>query len=100
MADGHLKREFFLSLMDGKQDKDQLIRRLRDHLLEICPTCQAAYQDCLAERSTGSGPAVLLAESVSRKRVIDIPLSVCADMVRWIAVKTVANGQRHGVDGG
>jgi tetratricopeptide (TPR) repeat protein len=58
MGDGHLGHEFFSSLMEGNLDKDEVIRRLRDHLLDACPSCRSAFQKAIAGQTPGSVPAV------------------------------------------
>ena len=44
MRDGHLRQDFFHSLLQRGVEGDPLFRRLRDHLLDVCPTCREAYE--------------------------------------------------------
>ncbi len=62
MSDGHLKLDFFRSLMEGDQDKDLLIRRLRNHLLDVCPTCREAFETFMAGDARTVGPTALPTE--------------------------------------
>jgi|GEM_PF-5589290 len=59
MSDRHLRLDFFRSLMEGDQDKDLLIRRLRDHLLDVCPTCREAFEEFMAGDARAVGPTAL-----------------------------------------
>lgn len=44
MSDEHLTPELLAAVLDGEIAPRDLVRRVTDHLLTLCPTCSAAYE--------------------------------------------------------
>ena len=100
MIDGHLKRGFFRSLAEGDQDKDLLIRQLRDHLLEVCPTCHEAFGEYLTAQYRSMGPTVLSAELQDTAQSQDWTIgSLVEELASLVPEKRLQFLMDHPVDG-